>query len=206
MPLSHASPVSFDAARRLAFAAALVAAGSVHALAQDAVDRIGVPGPIAFDGKSYELAWSSNPQPNYYKQEYVPAGEAPRSYNSMVLVEVLTSGIGAKEALAAQVKMLNDRKPNDPLVNFGVLQNEQTGEAILDFIMSQKDDKGEYIVEWNAYRYVPRQPEGVMLFGVSHRAYGNEAAKTFLTNLREMRPGQIDKVARQEMPKAEPAR
>lgn len=206
MPRSHASLTLPMPLRRAVVAGAALLMTSLAALAQDAVDRISVPGPVAFDGKSYELAWSAQPQPNYYKQEYVPAGEAPQTYSSMVLVEVLTSGAGVKEALGGQAQMLNDRKPNDPLVNFSVLQNEQTGEAILDFIMSSKDDKGEYVVEWNAYRYVPRQPEGVMLFGVSHRAYGNEAAREFLTKLRDMRPGQIDKVARQELPKAEPVR
>lgn len=200
MPLMRALSTSAISA-----CAALVLA-CAPVLAQDATDRLGVPGPIAFDGRSYELAWSSQPQPNYYKQEYVQAGETPQAYSSMILIEVLTSGAGVREALSGQVQMLNDRKPNDPLVNMDVLQNEQTGEAILDFIMSSKDDKGEYVVEWNAYRYVPRQPEGVMLFGVSHRAYGNDAAREFLTTLRELRPGQINKVAQQEMPAAEPGR
>jgi hypothetical protein len=204
MPRSRAVSIGSNSLRSLTFAGALLAAAAMPASAQDATDRLGVPGPISFDGRSYELAWSSNPQPNYFKQEYVPAGEALATYGSMVLVEVVTSGGGVKEALSGQVQMLNERRASDPLVNFDIIQNQQTGEAILDFILSSKDEKGEYIVEWNAYRYVPRQPDGVLLFGVSHRAYGNDAARSFLTNLRAFRPGQIDLVAKQELPAAAP--
>ncbi len=160
----------------------------------DTVDRLGVPGPISFDGKDFQLAWSSQPSPGYFKQEYVPAGQAVETYESMLLLEVVAAGVDVKGALAAQVQMLNQRKGSDPLLNMDVLQNEQTGEAILDFIVSSKDDKGEYIVEWNAYRYAP-QGDGVMLFAISHRGYGNEGARTFLGNLRAVRPDQINKLA-----------
>ncbi len=202
MPRSHASFSLSASLRAVAVGCALLA---TSAAAQDADDRLGVAGPIVFGEKSYELAWSSHPQPNYYKQEYVQPGETSQAYSSMLLIEVLTSGAGVREALAAQVQMLNERKANDPLVNMDLLQNQHTGEAILDFIVSSKDDKGEYIVEWNAYRYAPRTGEGVTMFGISHRAYGDAAAREFLTGLRTMRPGQIDALARHELPAADPA-
>src|SRR5690606_18287620 len=104
------------------------------AFAQGVVDRLGIPGPVAFDGTDYALAWSSNPQPAYFKQEYLPAGQMPQTYKSMVLVEVLTAGADVKQAVASQVQTLNERKGGDPLLNLSILQNEQEDEVILDFL------------------------------------------------------------------------
>ena len=204
MPRSRSSCHSIGMSR---FAVALVAGLllSFGAAAQDAADRLGVPGPLTFDGKPHALAWVSQPTDTYTKQEYVPAGETPQDYSSMLLIEVLTAGAGVKEALAAQVRMLNERKPSDPLVNMSVLQNDKTGEAILDFIVSSKDGEGAYIVEWNAYRYIPRDGGGVTLFGVSHRSYGNDEAKAFLTSLKTLRPERINKLAQHKVPEARPA-
>lgn len=180
----------------------LVIVSGATAFAQS-TDRLGVPGPISFDGRDFALAWSANPSAGYFKQAYVPAGQAVETYESMLLLEVVESGIDVKGALASQVQMLNQRKASDPLVNMDVIQNEQSGEAILDFIVGSKDDKGDYIVEWNAYRYAPHG-QGVMLFAISHRAYGNDAARTFLGNLKTVRPDQINKIAQAKLPAASP--
>jgi len=43
------------------------------------------------------------------------------------------------------------------------------------------------VVEWNAYRYVPLKggKPGVVLHGISRRAYGEGDAKKFLTSLKD---------------------
>ncbi|HTN61741.1 MAG TPA: hypothetical protein VL147_09315, partial [Devosia sp.] len=143
-------------------------------MAQQVTDYLGVPGPIAFDGTDYLLAWSSQPTPQYTKQEYVPVGQTPESYGSMVMVEFLAADMTPAAMANAQVDLLNQRKQTDPLVNMNLIQNEGTGEVILDFIVSSKDADGEYIVEWNAYRYASTETgegqAGGMLFAISHRA------------------------------------
>ena len=190
----------------LALALAMVLFFCLPASAEDSEDRIGVPGPLSFDGTDYTLEWSSNPSPGYFKQEYVPAGQTVERYRSMILVEV-AAGVNVNAALAAQTNMLNQRKGSDPLVNLDVIRNHQSGELILDFIVSDKDEKGEYIAEWNAYRYVPL-PDGqsTMLFAISHRAYGNDEVRAFLANLKSVRPDQINKIARYELPDASASR
>lgn len=188
--------------RRLA--AALAAALWLAPVQAQTTDHLGLPGPISLAGDSYALAWSSRPADNYIKQEYLPPGETPDRYSRMLLVETVTGGIGVMDALRAQAETLTQRKATDPLVNMDIVQNEATGEALLDFIVSSKDEAGEYIVEWNAYRYAPLDDAaggpGVMLFGVSHRAYGNEAAKTFLQGLPTLRPAQMEALANAALP------
>lgn len=167
--------------------------------AQDAADRLGLPGPFAFDGTEYRLAWSSQPTPSYTKQEYLPAGETVTDYTKMLLVEILASGMDVAGAVKAQVDQLNQRKGKDPLVQMALIRNAPTGEILLDFLVSQKNPWGEFTVEWNAYRYAPRG-DGVMLFAISRRAYGNEAAKAFLKRLKTERPEDIAKLARYPLP------
>lgn len=183
---------------------ALAAALWLAPVQAQTTDHLGLPGPIALAGDSYALAWSARPAENHTKQEYLPPGETPDSYNRMLLVETVAGDIGVMDAVRAQAEMLTQRKASDPLANMDIVQNEATGEALLDFIVSSKDEAGEYIVEWNAYRYAPLAEAaggpGVMLFGVSHRAYGNEAAKTFLQGLSTLRPTQIRALAEAPLP------
>lgn len=57
------------------FATAAIVAASLAiapAMAQEVTDYLGVPGPIVFDGTDYLLAWTSQPNPQYTKQEYLP--------------------------------------------------------------------------------------------------------------------------------------
>jgi hypothetical protein len=188
---------------RLVSALLVVAIMAVPAAAE-VTEYIGVPGPIEFAGKSYELAWSSQPADNYIKQEYVPSGQNVETYAQMLLVEVVTGKIKVMDAVRSHVDMLNKRKGSDPLVNMSVIENKATGEALLDFIVSSKNAKGEYIVEWNAYRYAPysdaSNEAGVLLYAISHRAYGTENAKSFLDGLRTLRPDQINILAEARLP------
>ncbi|HEV2507124.1 MAG TPA: hypothetical protein VGV39_28895 [Mesorhizobium sp.] len=186
--------------------AALLAIVTIAApAAAQVTDFLGVPGPLAFDGKSYQLAWTSRPSQNYTKQEYVPAGQRVESYDQMLLVELVTGGVTVGNAVGAQVDMLKKRKASDPLVNFDVLQNNATKEVLLDFILSGRDSKGEPIVEWNAYRYAPYKDasgkSGVLLFAISQRAYGDESSTAFLRSLKQLRPAQRAALAKADLPK-----
>ena len=161
------------ATRRIVWLAALVLATLSHAARAQNLDRIGVPGPLAFAGTSYALAWSSHPQPTYYKQEYLPAGQSIDRYQRMLMVEVLDGGTVAGAA-SAQVRTIKARKGKDPLANVDAVKNSQRGEIIVDFLLGGRDAQGAEIAEWNAYRYVPFKTAnghaGVMLFAISHRA------------------------------------
>lgn len=184
----------------LALVAAVVAA---PAMAQDATDYLGVPGPITIGDTSYSLAWSSNPQPGYFKQEYLPQGASPESFTSMVIVEFLATDQPIANVVAAQVDMVNQRKATDPVANLALLENKQAGEIVLDFLLSAKDEAGEFIIEWNGYRYAAAEHNGQagsLLFAVSERAYGNTDAEAFLKGLGEFKTQRILDLTKAELP------
>lgn len=181
---------------RLATAAAIVSiALVVPAVAQE--ELLGIPGPIVFEETEFALAWTSHPNETYYKQEYVPAGEAVESYSQMFMVDVLTEGQTPEVAAAGMIAGLQERKATDQAVNYDLIENKATGELILDFLLSDASS-GTVIVEWNAYRYVPFG-DGLVLFAISRRGYGDEST-TFLSGLKDWRQASIEALATMELP------
>ena len=186
---------------------AAVAGGAARAQADEAVDRLAVPGPIEFSGATYSLSWSSHPSPEYYKQEYLPAGEDADTFLHMVLIDAITRGTTVERAAAVQEDMLDKRKATDPYVHFAEFRNESTGEILLDFILSAKTAGGGLIVEWNAYRYAPLSGKdgetGVLLFGISRRAY-DDGVTDFLSALKASRMEEITSLAKFTLPAVQP--
>lgn len=166
-------------------------------------DYLSIPGPVVFGDTSFELAWSSHPNANYYKHEYLPSGQTLEKFNEMVIIEVITGEMTPEEAVNTKVKELANRKNTDPYANYDVIENPKTGEFILDFIVSDSNGNEATIAEWNAYRYVKLQDKsdkaGVMLFAISRRAYG-ENINDFLTILKENRKSGISMLSTYSIP------
>jgi hypothetical protein len=51
-------------------------------------DYLNIPGPFKLNLKEYNLVWSSHPNDNYFKQEYLSSDEDIDKYNSMVLMNL----------------------------------------------------------------------------------------------------------------------
>jgi len=163
-------------------------------------ELLGIPGPLTFEETAFELAWSSHPTPEYYKQEYVPAGQAVESYAEMFMVEVLTQGQTPQSAAAAMIASLDQRKAGgDPVLQYDLISNEATGELVLDFLLSDSSS-GDVIVEWNAYRYTPGTDGGLTLFAISRRGYGQEGAIQLLEALKQRRQASIQSLAVMDLP------
>lgn len=188
--------------------ACLVMAASALAQSPAPVDYLGIPGPIEFAGTQYHLAWSARPSADYIKHEYLPSGQKPETYTDMVSVELLTSGVSLADAVKAQTAMLDQRKSDDPLVNYQLLQNPNGSQIVLDFLISD-EGTGTLVMEWDAYRYVSvAMPDGknaVILFAISRRHYG-EGASDFLKTLKTKRNADIDTLVSHAVPGAEPTK
>lgn len=170
------------------------------ALAQQADDMLGVPGPISFQERDYVLSWTSRPTPDYIKQEYVPQGQTVEAYSEMILIETVVGAITPIQAAALQVQSLDARKGTDPVVNHQIMQNEASGEVLLDFVVSDLS-VDPVVVEWNAYRYAALPgSEGVMLYAVSRRGYGQDGATQFMSGLGALRSEAISALTAQPLP------
>ena len=164
-----------------------------------AVDYLQVPGPITFDSKLYQLNWSTHPAANFYKQEYIVKGDNADKYNAMILVDAVTGNTVIKNVVAAKVAELKKMKEANPVINYEVIDNPKTGEYLLDFLVTANAPNGTItIVERNVYRYKTYTGKGgnkgVLLFGISTRAYG-AAVNGFMTALQTNRKDLMNKVA-----------
>lgn len=196
-------PAPFCGLRAALLGLLLLAAPLDMALAQESVaDALGVPGPIHFMDEDYALSWTSHPTADYYKQEYLPAGQQSDSYTAMFMVDALTSEATPQSAANGQIAGLEARKATDPMVNYRQITNSQTGEVVLDFLLSDSSSATP-ILEWNAYRYA-KLGDGIALYAISRRAYGADG-DALLAELGQMRKDNINALTALELPPITPA-
>ena len=166
-------------------------------------EYLGVTGQISFDKTSYNLAWTSHPTDNYYKQEYLAKGDTIEKFKKLILLEVLNGKTKLRNVVATKITELKKMKASNPVVNYETFDKD--GEIMLDFLVSQNTPDGKYlsIVERNVYRYksvVDRNGQKcVLLFGVSEKAYGDDIDK-FFPNLKAHRFDLINLVGAFEIP------
>lgn len=182
--------------------------GGMKASAQSslAVNYLNTSSEILFNGTKFRLAWSSHPTAQYYKQEYLPAGQSPEKFTVMFLLEVVTSTLTPKDAFDAKLAELKTLKQSNSYISFETFYHKETGEYLLDFVITANaaDGKTIQIAERSIYRYKKftgaKGENGVVLMGVSKRSYA-EAAPAFVKGLTtETRKELIDKVKRFPFP------
>ena len=163
----------------------------------EVINYYGIPEVISFDKTDFTLSWSSHPNNNYYKQEYLPKGDIADSFHDMLLIDFIITDLSAKDAAGAQIGTINERKKTDAVCNYEVFKSPDGKEYILNFIMSESNGDKLNLVEWSAYHYKPYTDKaghkGVQLLGISHRAYGDDAIP-FLKSLKNYKNEQVNKL------------
>ena len=174
-------------------------------MAQNKVeDYLHLGSKYRFDNKDYELVWSSHPASNFYKQEYILPNENVEKYTRMIMIDFLEGDLTPKDVLSSLANSLENSKKQNPVINYKVY--EKNNEYMIDFIMSEnsQDGKEVLILERNVYRYfrinTPKR-KGVLLFGVSDRAYTKKEMDNMFSVLKNNKLELVNKVAKIEVPK-----
>ncbi|MFB9840763.1 hypothetical protein [Mucilaginibacter ginsenosidivorans] len=106
----------------------------------------------------------------------------------MVIVDFVITDAPAKTLIGMKIKELNDRKKDDPVVNYDMMENAGKGEYILDFVLSEQNGGKVSTVERNVYRYKGYTDssghKGILLFAISQRGYGDDIV-AFFGNLKK---------------------
>ena len=157
-----------------------------------------------FDNKDYELVWSSHPASNFYKQEYILPNENVEKYKRLILIDFIEGDLNPKDVLSGLANSLENSKKQNPVINYKVY--EKNNEYMIDFIMSENSQDGKeiLILERNVYRYfrinTPKR-KGVLLFGVSDRAYTKKEMDNMFSVLKNKKLDLVNKIIRIEVPK-----
>ena len=153
---------------------------------------------VSFSNTIYKLAWSAHPKDIYYKQEYLTEGEKSESFKTMIMIEAIILDVPIENVVKLKESELQERKKTDQVCNYQITTNSQTGEYMIDLLISSGD-----IVEWNAYRYKKimdsKGKSAILLFALSKRAYGDDY-KVFLTGLKTNRIDAINLVWNYNLP------
>lgn len=174
-------------------------------MAQNKVeDYLHLGSKYRFDNKDYELVWSSHPASNFYKQEYILPNENVEKYKRLILIDFIEGDLNPKDVLSSLANSLENSKKQNPVINYKVY--EKNNEYMIDFIMSEnsQDGKEVLILERNVYRYfrinTPKR-KGILLFGVSDRAYTKKEMDNMFSVLKNNKLELVNKVAKIEVPK-----
>ena len=174
-------------------------------MAQNKVeDYLHLGSKYRFDNKDYELVWSSHPASNFYKQEYILPNENVEKYKRLILIDFIEGDLNPKDVLSSLANSLENSKKQNPVINYKVY--EKNNDYMIDFIMSEnsQDGKDVLILERNVYRYfrinTPKR-KGVLLFGVSDRAYTKKEMDNMFSVLKNNKFELVNKVAKIEVPK-----
>ena len=174
-------------------------------MAQNKVeDYLHLGSKYRFDNKDYELVWSSHPASNFYKQEYILPNENVEKYKRLILIDFIEGDLNPKDVLSGLANSLENSKKQNPVINYKVY--EKNNEYMIDFIMSEnsQDGKEVLILERNVYRYfrinTPKR-KGILLFGVSDRAYTKKEMDNMFSVLKNNKFELVNKVAKIEVPK-----
>ena len=174
-------------------------------MAQNKVeDYLHLGSKYRFDNKDYELVWSSHPASNFYKQEYILPNENVEKYKRLILIDFIEGDLNPKDVLSSLANSLENSKKQNPVINYKVY--EKNNEYMIDFIMSEnsQDGKEVLILERNVYRYfrinTPNR-KGILLFGVSDRAYTKKEMDNMFSVLKNNKLELVNKVAKIEVPK-----
>ena len=157
-----------------------------------------------FDNKDYELVWSSHPASNFYKQEYILPNENVEKYKRLILIDFIEGDLDPKDVLSGLANSLENSKKQNPVINYKVY--EKNNEYMIDFIMSEnsQDGKDVLILERNVYRYfrinTPKR-KGILLFGVSDRAYTKKEMDNMFSVLKNKKLDLVNKIIQIEVPK-----
>jgi hypothetical protein len=117
------------------------------------IERLGVKGPITFDGVSYELAWTNTRDGNFYIQEYIPRGQKLETYTQMITVKLLKKETALSVVTLERMNLLEERKKSDALCQYALIESPDSKEYILDFITSESEGKILKSASFSIYRY-----------------------------------------------------
>ena len=186
--------INFKCIISILFVIILLFASFKLATRDEVVNYFGLPETIVFNKHTYKLSWSSHPTDSYYKEEYLLKGDKADTFNDMILIDFVQGNFTVKDAVLVQEAKIKERKKTDKICNYQLLSKADNSEFMLDFLMGEQSDNTVNLLEWSAYHYTAYTDKaghkGVLLFGICHRAYGDETGG-FLRSLLDYRHTQM---------------
>jgi phosphodiesterase/alkaline phosphatase D-like protein len=170
----------------------------------DIIDYLSIGNKISFNNDDYILKSSSNPLPNNFKQEYVKKNENSNSIHTFITIEATKGNTSVLQAAKIKIQDLEISKLKYNVINYQKFENKLAKETIIDYLIHD----GNYIYEWNIYRYqqqVNVNDTSLVIFEFTYRDSLNSEKdlETFFTYTQANRMKMINTVGSVIVPKVE---
>jgi hypothetical protein len=142
---------------------------------------------VAFDGIELTLAFETRNDKESLK-EYLPEGEKLDAWTKLASIREYHNVNDPKAVVDNMIRKLNEQYPGSPS---SVLQNRQTGELVVDFVVRPADKS---FIEFNVFRFVAKSGGGVIAHQFALRDAKDPQA--FYDNLKPLRDRLVPQMAR----------
>jgi hypothetical protein len=133
---------------------------------------------VSFDGQRMVLA-ARGENPGETVREYIPPDQKLESWTRLASIREYPRLNDAKAVVANMLELL---KRQNPQARSATVENAKTGEVVVDFVTWPPD---ESFVEFNVFRYGPREGGGLVAHQYALRDYTDP--KGFLRRLKPLR-------------------
>ena len=99
-------------------------------------EYLSVSGPLSFDGKSFNLKWTSK-NGNYYIQEYLSENDSLSNFKEMISLFVLNESVSVEDAIQIKIQELEEFKKTDPVCNYAVTYDPKNRGTLIDFLRGE---------------------------------------------------------------------
>ena len=86
-------------------------------LSQGKEDYLKIGNKMMLDGQNFNLEWSSHPNKNYFKHEYIQKGDTVEKFNEMIIIEALNAELTVDQAAGVKI-IKHNRRWNHRLFTF----------------------------------------------------------------------------------------
>lgn len=164
----------------------LLTLGTIWLFASVLFAQTEVPKSLTFDGIKFAKAFSDTSVAGPFS-EYLPNGQKLESWTQLMGIYQFPK---LKDPKAAAVNLGAMIKEQNPGAQFQVLENEEAGIAMVDFVTWPADSA---YVEFNIWKYRKASGGGLIAVQYAERAYSDQEG--FLKKLRARRDAVIPMMA-----------
>ena len=161
-------------------------------------DLLSVPGPIEFHGNEFFLSWSRQNSKTLSVQQYLPRDERIDDFTELLNFSYFNKEIDIEMAVRQKVESVQHLMAKDKFTKVNVSESPDQTEYIVDYTVSEGNEKGTPYLEYNIYRFKNYDNAGAksfLILSYAKRIYGEDykgAAKAFTRQRDELLTAMIE--------------
>jgi len=183
----------------------LVVIATNNAFAQNnIIERLGIPGPLKFDGTNYYLLRATKQNEVTYYQEYVPDNETSDNYNQMLICKLFVTDWSVEDVAKHKMSQITQLKKTDTISTARIFKSPDGNEFIVDYFLGEYTKENKLSgVEYYIYRYkrikLENDSDAVFAFVYTRHSNGNNL-QHFLTEVNSQKRDYVNKMSSAEIP------